>query len=558
MIVIFHEERQRFEAITSYYERNLPKAERWRWDVACRRWYATDESVARRLAQYAHGTAAARLITLSEAEKTAIADSQAHDAPVDIEVPAPPGLAYLNYQRAGIFYALNRRGTLLGDEMGLGLAKPLNRPSGVVNFLCKWGMGARQRPVERVLIVCPASLRLNWRAEWRRWHTGPLRPVLLDAWPGGGLFSSLDGKALIVSYDSVQKWHPMIAEVAWDVLICDEAHLVRTEKVRRTKALFGGEYKGRTFKPITARRKLFLTGTGIVNKATDLWPLVKALDPQGLGASRVDFMTRYGAEGKLAELHMRLRTRIMVRRLKADVLKELPAKRRELVLLDVPDARGILAAEQRALSLAKAMLERARAEIEGLPHAEQVMRLRQCRSIAMSEISKVRKETALRKLPQAIEHIHDILGNVDKIVVFSHHHDVGDALAAAFPRLCVSLDGRTSEEARGTAVGRFQQDRGVRLFIGSIRAAGLGITLTAASVVVFVELDWTPAAMMQAEDRLHRIGQHNPVLVQHLVIDGSIDAKMARIIVDKQAVMDAALDGGARDDRDIMEEVLWA
>jgi SWI/SNF-related matrix-associated actin-dependent regulator 1 of chromatin subfamily A len=135
-----------------------------------------------------------------------------------------------------------------------------------------------------------------------------------------------------------------------------------------------------------------------------------------------------------------------------------------------------------------------------------------------------------------------------------------DALATEFGRIAVALDGRTQEADRQGAVERFQQDRGVRLFLGSIRAAGMGITLTAASTVVFVELDWTPAMMMQSEDRLHRIGQHSPVLVQHLVIDGSIDSKMAHILIDKQAVMDAALDGGAPTERgrDILDEVLRA
>ena len=551
MIVIYHEERRRFEAITSYFERQIPKAERWHWDNTVARWYATEESVARRLVRYAQGNAALRLTALSDAEKQALADSQARElAPdLEVEIPAPPGLAYLPFQRAGIFYALNRRGTLIGDEMGLGKTV---QAIGVVNMLAQ---------ASRVLIVCPASLRLNWRAEWRRWHTGALRPILLDTWPMRmfGLEASTKNQALIVSYDSVQKWHPMIAEVAWDVLICDEAHMLRSEANRRTKALLGGRYKGTTFKPVTARRKLFLTGTGIVNRAADLWPLVKALDPEGLGASRVDFMQRYGANTALPELHMRLRTRIMVRRLKDDVLTDLPAKRRELVLLDVADHAGIIAAEGRAISMAQAIIEKTRAEIVGLPHAEQVMRLRQGRSIALSEIARVRKETAIKKLPQAIEHIHDILGNCEKIVVFAHHHDVSDALTAAFARIAVCLDGRTPEEGRALAVSRFQQDRRVRLFIGGVRSAGLGLTLTAASTVVFVELDWTPAAMKQAEDRLHRIGQHYPVLVQHLVIDGSIDAKMARIIIDKQAVMDAALDGGAPDgDRDILQEVLRA
>ena len=554
MIVLYHEGRGRFEAITSWLERNIPKDERWRWDPNLKRWHTSSEDIARRLSQYATGAAALRLNQLSEAEKASLEASQAHEAPDGLDIPCPPGLAYLPFQRAGIAYALDRRGTLIGDEMGLGKTV---QAIGIVNML---------PAATRVLIVCPASLRLNWRAEWRKWHTGKLRPVLLDQWPGGraGLFDETAGKALIVSYDNVRKWHPMIAAAPWDVLICDEAHLVKDESTRRAKSLFGGTYK-RTekFEAITARRKLFLTGTAIVNKATDLWPLVKALAPNGLGKSRTDFIERYTGDMRLPELHLRLRTQIMVRRKKDDVLKELPAKRRQIVLLDVADAEGVVQAELEALSFAKAQLERVRAEIAGLPHGEQVMRLRQCRAVAMSEISRVRKETALRKLPAAIEHIHEALGNVEKVCVFAWHHDILDAIAGEFGAeihrapLAVQLDGRTSQDDRQAAVVRFQTDRSCRVFVGSIRAAGLGITLTAASVVVFVELDWTPAAMMQSEDRLHRIGQHSPVLVQHLVIDGSLDAKMARILIEKQAVMDAALDGGAgQEPRDILEELM--
>lgn len=379
------------------------------------------------------------------------------------------------------------------------------------------------------------------------------------------MFDDTAGKALIVSYDSVRKWHPMIAEVEWDLLILDEAHLVKEEGTRRAKTIFGGKYRGHEFMPLQARRKLFLTGTPIVNKPQELWPLVKALAPDGLGKSKADFTERYGSyygnqSNQLDELHLRLRSQIMVRRLKADVLKQLPAKRRQVVLLDVAGAEGIVAAEARALTAQREALERTRAEIAGLPHGEQVQRLRQCRGMALTEIARIRHETALAKLPAAIEHIAEVLGNVDRAAIFYHHHDVGDGLAQEFRRIAVVLDGRTDLAERQKAVDAFQSDRRVRLFLGSIRAAGLGITLTAASVVVFVELDWTPAAMMQSEDRLHRIGQINPVLVQHLVIDGSIDAKMAKILIDKQAMMDAALDGGSREigQADILTEVLRA
>lgn len=129
MIVVYSEERQRFEAITSFFERNIPKAERWRWDAGIKRWWAPSEDIARRLSSYAQGGAALRLVNLSDAERDAMRASLAHDS--DMEIPAPPGLDYLPYQRAGIAYALRTprqgeeggqslsRGTLIADEMGL-------------------------------------------------------------------------------------------------------------------------------------------------------------------------------------------------------------------------------------------------------------------------------------------------------------------------------------------------------------------------------------------------------------------------------------------------------
>jgi SWI/SNF-related matrix-associated actin-dependent regulator 1 of chromatin subfamily A len=555
MIVVYSEERDRFECISSYLERDIPKTARYRWDPATKRWWTQDEAVARRLAQYATGTAALRLNTQSPAERQAMAESMAEDAP-DLDIPCPAGLAYLPYQRAGIAYMTRHKNTLLADDMGLG--KTI-QAIGLVNML---------PDIRRVLIVVPASLRLNWMAEWRRWHTGRIRPTLLDTWPGG-MFDHTEGRALIVSYDSVLKWHPRIAETEFDILIADEAHLVKDERSRRAKSLFGGNYthkdgKGRvtgrtTFAPIQARRRIYMSGTPIVNRPEELWPLVKSLAPETLGANHRDFTERYGPAGRLGELHTRLRTQIMVRRKKDDVLKDLPAKRRQIVLLDIPDAAGFVAAEQNAVAQARLQLEQARREIVGLPHGEQVMKLRQCRAIAMSEMSRIRKESAVKKLPQAIEHIMDVLSNVDRLSVWAHHHEVTDALMLAFGRIAVGFDGRNNLAQRQEAVDRFQQGK-ARIFIGGIHAAGLGITLTSGSTAVFVEMDWTPARMTQAEDRHHRIGQHSPVLVQHLVVDGSIDSKMAKIILGKQAIMDTALDGGAPElrERDILEEVMAA
>jgi len=278
-----------------------------------------------------------------------------------------------------------------------------------------------------------------------------------------------------------------------------------------------------------------------------LWPLVRAADPHGLGRNHYLFKSRYGGGDNLDELHHELRRSIMVRRLKADVLWDLPEKRHQLVLLDV---HSVLAHEAAAMRAIKARHEAAKAALAGLEHREQVRQLTAARGIAMTEISRIRHETAVKKIPSVVEHIHEMLFETEKIVVFAHHHDVLDGIAGAFPTICVRLDGRHSEQERQEAVDRFQNDPKIQLFVGGIRAAGLGITLTQADTVLFAELDWTPSAMSQAEDRTHRIGQKKSVLVQHLVVDGSIDAKMAKIIVAKQAMIGQAIDGN------IVEELL--
>src|SRR5690606_16135176 len=162
--------------------------------------------------------------------------------------------------------------------------------------------------------------------------------------------------------------------------------------------------------------------------------------------------------------------------------------------------------------------------------------------VAFEELSALRHEMGIAKVPAVIEHIKETLENTDKIVVFAHHHDVVNAIAQAFGDIAVKLTGVESSDERQAAVDRFQNDPNCRLFIGTIGAAGVGLTLTAASTMIFAELDWVPGRVTQAEDRIHRIGQLDSVLIQHLVVDGSLDAKMAWVLVEKQEIIDKALD----------------
>ncbi len=141
-----------------------------------------------------------------------------------------------------------------------------------------------------------------------------------------------------------------------------------------------------------------------------------------------------------------------------------------------------------------------------------------------------------------MEFIENVLENEDKVIVFAHHLEVLHEIYEHFKDKAVILTGESSLKERDEAIQKFQNDPNIRVFVGSIRAAGTGITLTASSTVVFAELDWTPAVMTQAEDRAHRIGQTSEVSIYHIVIDNSIDAYIAEKLIEKQEYMDALLE----------------
>jgi SWI/SNF-related matrix-associated actin-dependent regulator 1 of chromatin subfamily A len=527
--VILTHRNDRFICFASYDERHIPKGAGFRWDGATKSWHTLDAETAARLDQFADDHAWPKLEAYFLQRRASIEDSRAEKAVG--ELPCPSGLSYLPYQRAGIAYALKRSAVLIGDEPGLG--KTI-QAIGIVNATEFSG-------APRVLVVCPATLRLNWRFEWRKWCIHPIKPVVVtDIWPTSlrGLDLFGEGVAAIMSYEGAVKWKHHIDRLQWSAMILDEAHALKNPATKRTKAIFGS-HKGKKeewIEPVKAERKIALTGTPIVNRPGELWPLIKCLDPTGLGSNKKHFDDRYVySSGNMRELHDRMRASFMVRRLKADVLKELPAKRRQVILIEPAGAGALLATES-------ALIARKRAELANLEHENAVEKLRMWRGAAMQEISRIRHETALAKVPSVIDHVFGVLDETDKVIVFHHHHDVGDQLAEALPGV-VRLDGRCTPEEKDTAVRRFQTDPKARVFLGSIRAAGMGITLTAASTVVFMELDWSPASMIQAEDRAHRIGQPESVLVQHLVIDGSIDQRMSKILIDKADMIGQILDG---------------
>jgi len=543
MLISYNTARQRFEAATTYAERNeanpLLKRAGFAFDFnGTKLWHtagykatpkpqAEQNAIAARLFDYLDADAKARVhpadVAKAQAATQSLVDSRATDSIV--AVPKPEGLEYLPFQRAGIAYAMARTNVLIADEMGLG-----KTIQGI-------GICNADASVRNVLIVCPASLKLNWRKEFTKWDVKGLTVGIADTKIG---VPQTD--VVIVNYDILVKLSDQLRARAWDVLIADECHKAKNPGAQRTQELLGK----RTWIPaerrwnvdktaIAAARRVFLTGTPIVNRPCELWPFVLSLDPEGLGKFKSVYEKRYCAAGvnrwgyytkggasNLDELQTKLRSIFMIRRLKSEVIKDLPAKRRQVILLEGDASTRVLVEKERAAYDALVMEEG-----EG---------------VTFESMSAIRKQVAIAKLPFAIEHITDALEDVEKVVVMAHHHKVIDGLAQAFGAAAVVVDGRVPVAERQAAVDRFQTDPTCTVFIGSIQAAGVGLTLTAAHVVIFVELDWVPGNVTQAEDRCHRIGQTETVLVQHLVLNESVDANLADKIISKQAIIDQALD----------------
>jgi SNF2 family DNA or RNA helicase len=182
-------------------------------------------------------------------------------------------------------------------------------------------------------------------------------------------------------------------------------------------------------------------------------------------------------------------------------------------------------------STLRALVEEEKAEYENA-------RLRGVR-VPFTAISNVRRRLAIAKSPFVIEHLKTLLESEQKLVCMAHHHEVIDLIANAFDSDAVTVDGRSSLRYRQAMIDRFQNDPSCRLLVGGVQVAGTGINLTAANVVVFAELDWTPGVLSQAEDRLHRIGQTRNVLIQHVVLDHSLDANLIQGLTKKQRIIAA-------------------
>ena len=535
---------ERWVWLGGYESRHLPKSAGFYWDKGKSQWWTEKNENAAKLVRFADSMFRDQLISVANEKAERLRASRALTS--DANIPCPAGCEFMPFQRAGIAFALQRDATLIGDEMGLG--KTL-QAIGVINA---------DPAIERVLILCPSSLKLNWRRESTKWLVRKFSIGIVS----GDWFPVSCGM-VICNYDVLTRHAAKIRAVNWDLVIMDEAHYLKNGKALRTRMALGDwDYAAKAWKtePIQADRRILMTGTPITNRPIELWPLIHYLDPDTwdnffrfahryCGAKRGRFGFEAKGANNLGELQEKLRSTIMLRRLKRDVLTELPPKRRQVLAVERSDLSELIERERKTWDASRKRIAEARSAValcnasaDPKEYERAVAQLRKAEGIAFQEIARERHNLALAKLPDLIDHLRESVESSVPVVCFVHHKDMVDAICAAFPKESVRLTGDQGIEERQRNVDRFQTDERINLFVGTIMAAGVGITLTRASHVVFGELDWVPGNLTQAEDRCHRIGQRDSVLVQHLVVDGSLDAKMADILVKKQDVIDAALD----------------
>ena len=430
------------------------------------------------------------------------------------------------FQRAGVSYLLERRRAFLADEQGLG--KTIEALAAVE--------AAGAYPA---VVVCPASLKLNWLRELERWL--PQRSaVALSGNGGGGRTAAAD--ITVVNYDIVAARLQELCALAPQALVLDESHYCKNAAAKRTQAV-------QRLSAVIPRDGLVLalSGTPVTNRPAELISQLRILGRLEDFGSGARFGARFrGADAHL-RLHWHLRARCFVRRLKADVLPQLPAKTRAVVPVELDNEAEYRLAERDLVAWLRSQpldLRELDAKVAAALRAERLVRCNALKLLA-----------ARGKLHAALAWIHDFCSSGERLVVFAGHREIQRAVLDRFPA-ALHILGEDSATARDSALSAFQEAQASaanQLIVCSIEVAGHGLTLTRSSNVAFLELGWTPAKHDQAEDRCHRIGQQDAVNAYYLLAADTIDETISTLLERKRALIGAVTDGLEEDDEGVLE-----
>jgi len=465
-----------------------------------------------------------------DAELEKLLHQQAEEMEKGIDVPGLKKQLF-PFQKQGVAFIEKRKGrALIADEMGLGKT---------IQAAAWLQLHPEKRPA---IILCPASLKLNWAKELRETLSTKDKVQILQ----GTKPYPITGSIIIINYDILNSWVETLQAINSQVLVIDEMHLIKNSSAIRTKAT---KKLAKGIPHIIA-----LTGTPIVNRPVEGFNIFQILD-RNLFPNFWKFAHRYcgayhngfgwdfsGATNK-EELNQILTSTIMIRRRKADVLKDLPEKLFSFVPMELANETEYRIAEGEFIEYLR--------QIKGKEAAEKAKKAEH-----LVKIEALKQLAVKGKMKQAISWIKDFIEDGSKLVVFAVHKEVIDQLMKEFKDVAVKLYGGCSQKERNEAVERFQNDPNIKLFIGNIQAAGVGLTLTAASAVAFLELPWTPGELVQAEDRCHRIGQKNAVNIYYLLAENTVEYKLAKLLDRKKEVLSAVIDGKPVEEKSLITELI--
>ncbi len=458
-----------------------------------------------------------------------VALSAATEASLDDWVPPTLGGELKPFQRAGVQYLLSQRRAFLADEQGLGKT---------IEALATLEADGNAYPA---IVVCPASLKLNWLAELKRWLPGRSAQALTGT-RGDGPIERAD--VTVVNYDIVAGRLPALQALAPRALVLDESHYCKNSAAKRTQAV----QRLSAAVPLDGL-VLALTGTPVMNRPPELISQLRILGRLADFGSGAQFGKRFRGPDAHLRLHWHLRARCFARRLKADVLPQLPAKTRGVVPIELDNEPEYRLAEEDLIAWLQSQpfdLHELDARVAAALRAERLVRLNALKLLA-----------ARGKLHAALAWIHDFCSSGERLVVFAHHREIQRALLERFPH-ALHILGEDSPIARDAALRAFQapDDGANQLIVCSIEVAGHGITLTRSSNVAFLELDWTPAKHDQAEDRCHRFGQEDTVNATYLLAADTVDETIATLLERKRAVIGAVTDGLEENEEGVVDALV--
>jgi SNF2 family DNA or RNA helicase len=469
---------------------------------------------------------------MAERERELLAQLEYGELTLDLlKVPLYP------YQLRGALFLAYRGRSILGDDMGLGKT---------IQTLAAAELLARERGIERVLVVAPASVKYQWETEIRKYTDRPVQVIegtteqRRTQYTQPTFYRLINYEIAVRDRDELNAWQT-------DLIVLDEAQRIKNWESKTSKAV----------KRLRSRYAAVLTGTPLENKLEELYSIVQFVDDRRLGPA-FQFLYDHRVldeEGKLigyrnlAKIREKLEP-ILLRRTRAEVLTQLPARTENTVYVELADAQRGPYLENQA-TLARLLQKKYLSEVDRRRILACIANLRMlCDSTYL--LDKVTNTSP--KLEEFEELLRDLLhSGPHKVVVFSEWEqmlrkavEVVERLGAGYALLAGSVP---SKERRGL-IERFRDDEGCKVFL-STDAGGTGLNLQVADTVINLELPWNPAVLDQRIARVHRLGQHRPVQVFNLVTRDTIEEKVLRTVTVKRNLFESLFQGTS-------DEVLFA